>query len=337
MATPADLTSVDATRRESYDPWVRPVAASLIVLGFIALAVTPACGKRKTDAAVPSPLLSTPAPHDEAIDVARAAADPDALRRALVRPHRLGSALGAHTFKATSKLRVTESGAEVEALDVSESLELAATGAFHVLSKNSKDYGREAIFVPAAAGSAGELWIRPGFGKYHHRAPAEPDEPARLLDETFATLGADFDLVAASAAVSDAGSATVAGRPGRKITLALGKPRAHKESVPERAWRDGVTVQALAGEVVLDEATGLPLAGQLDAKLTFVREGHTYEMTLSATHAVADVGGSVAVAPPAPEDAVETPARSHDFEDREELLHGIAPPAKRGPTAATPR
>ena len=319
---------------------MRPAAASLAcILGCVLATLVVAasgCGKRKADAAAPSPLLSAPAPHDESIDVARAATDPEALRRALVRPHHLGAKLGAHTFSGSSRLRVTESGTEVEALDVEESIQVAPSGAFHVISKNSKDYGREAVYVPSpSAGNPGDLWIRPGFGKFHHRAPAEPDEPARLVDETFATLGADYDLVANAAELSDGGAVNVGGRPARKITIALGKARAgRKQSAPERAWRDGVTVQALSGEVVLDEATGLPLSGALDARVTFVREGHTYEMTLAAKHTVDEVGGNVAVAPPNPDDAVETSGRSHDFEDREELLHGIAPPAKRGPTAA---
>jgi hypothetical protein len=317
--------------------------SSRIVLSAVCVGVTlgalatSGCGKRKSATEAASPLLHASTSHEDRVDVARAARDPDALRRALTRPHRAAS-LGAHRLEASSKLRVTEAGAEVESLDVTEALEESADGAFHVLSHNSRDYGREAFFVPGAQGAAdadkaGRLWIRPGFGKFHHRAPAEPDEPARLLDETFASFGAHFDVVAGAAAVTDAVATTVAGRPAHKITLALGPARPHREAAPERAWREGVTVQALAGEVSLDDATGLPLAGQLTAKVTFVREGHSYELALEATHAVKDIGAAVAIAPPAAADSVETPERSHDFEDREELLHGIAPPAKRGPQA----
>ncbi len=305
----------------------------MMVLSVGGAVLAGGCGKRKSGAAETSPLLHTSAPHDESVDVARAARDPEALRRALLRPHRAGTALGAHRFEATSKMHVSEAGAEVEALELSESIELGRDGSFHVVAKNSKDYGREAFFIPGHDGDvkSARLWIRPGFGKFHHRAPAEPDEPARLVDETFATLGADFDVVASAATVSDAGATTVAGRPAHKISLALGPARAHHEAVAERKWREGVTVQALAGEVALDDATGLPLSGQLSARVTFVREGHTYEMTLEASHAVKDVGATIAITPPAPADSVETPGRAHDFEDREELLHGIAPPAKRGP------
>jgi hypothetical protein len=318
------------------------VASSRIVLsacacGLLGTLGASGCGKRKSTAEVASPLLHANTREDR-VDVARAARDPDALRRALTRPHRAAT-LGAHRFEATSRLRVTEAGTEVEALEVSESLEQAEGGAFHVLAHNSRDYGREAFFVPGSGADdkAGRLWIRPGFGKFHHRAPAEPDEPARLLDETFASFGADFDVVAGAAAVSDAGATTVAGRPAHKITLALGKARPHAESLPERAWRQGVTVQALSGEVTLDDATGAPLAGQLAATVTFVREGHSYEMALEATHMVKDVGQAVAIAPPAAADSIDTPGRAHDFEDREDLLHGIAPPAKRGPSAPARR
>ena len=334
------LSAVDAARRGSYDQPVRRVAClGLVVSLLLAGAAATGCGKRKSANEAASPLLHTTTSHEDRVDVARAARDAEALRLALTRPHRAAS-LGAHRFEATSRLRVTEAGTEVEALDVSETLEQAADGAFHVLAHNSKDYGREAFFIPGIPGTAGapaddkagRLWIRPGFGKFHHRAPAEPDEPARLLDETFATFGAQFDVVAGSATVADGGATTVAGRPAHKVTIALGPKRARTEPLPERQWRDSVTVQALSGEVTLDDATGLPLAGQLAAQLTFVREGHSYAMTLVATHAVKDVGATVAITPPAPTDSVETPGRSPDFDDREDLLRGIAPPARRGPT-----
>jgi hypothetical protein len=42
----------------------------------------------------------------------------------------------------------------------------------------------------------------------------------------------------------------------------------------------------------------------------------------------------VAVTPPADEESVATPERSTEFEDRQELLSGIAPPAKKSPTPA---
>ncbi len=287
------------------------------------------CGKRKAQAGEPSPLLHTAAPHAEKIDVARAATDAAELRRALLRPHSSAATLGAHRFQATSKIRVTEAGTQVEALDVTESYEQAESGAFHLVAKNSKDYGREAFHVD------GTLWIRPGYGKFHRRAPGEPNEPARLLDETFATLGADYDLVARAADLTDGGAVTVAGRPAHKITFALADRTAPVaaagETLPQHAWRASATVLALAGEVALDKATGLPLTGTITARVSFVREGHTYEMTLEATHQVTDVGGAIAVAPPGEAESVDTPQRSRDFEDREELLHGIAPAARRGP------
>jgi hypothetical protein len=173
----------------------------------------------------------------------------------------------------------------------------------------------------------------PGFGKFHHRAPAEPDEPARLLDETFASFGAHFDVVASAAAVSDAGATTVAGRPAHKITLALGPARPRAESTPERAWRQGVTVQALTGEVSLDDATGLPLAGQLSAKVTFVREGHSYEMALEATHAVKDIGGAIAIAPPAATDSSRPPG----VRTTSRIARSCSTASRRPPSAARRR
>jgi hypothetical protein len=318
-------TAVDATRRDGYDlPVLRPV-----LVGFLLLAVS--CS-RDDGPRTPSPLLSAADPSAEKVDVAAAAKDPEALRRLLNRPHRAAAqALGAHRFAGKSTMKVTENGAEVESLSIEESAERSAEGDFHTLLKNSRDYGREVFW------SGGQLWLRPGFGKYHRRAPAADDEPARLLDEAVASLAADYDLVADGAALTDGGSTNLNGRAGRKIALSLApKARAHRaEDLPQRAWRQEVSVLSLSGELIVDEATGVLLDGKLEATLRFVKQGHTYDMAITAQHAVSDVGGAITITPPAEADSVATPGRSSEVDEREDLLKGLAPPARRGPAAAS--
>lgn len=287
------------------------------------------CGRAEGDAALPrSALIPAAEAEPVPVDVARAASDPDELRRAVTARHRDTAArLGAHRARGTASLRVTQGGREVEGWDEETLVEKDAQGAVRALYTNSRDYGREAI------ASGGRLWIRPKYGKFHRRPVASPDEPLRLADETYGTLGAHFDLVAHAVVASDGGATEVDGRPARRVTLLLGAPRPRvAETLPQRAWRDRVVVKAVAGEVTLDAATGTVLDGRLLARVAFVREGRTYELELEATHRVGEIGGPVAVAIPADAESVDTPGRSRDFDDREELLEGIAPPARRAPT-----
>ncbi len=233
-----------------------------------------------------SPLLHAPALETAPIDVARAAKDPDELGRALTRRHRDSAGkLGAHRVVMTASSAVTEPGAAADApadlLGEEAHLDVDAAGAFHALYTNSHDVGREMFFV------AGWMWIRPRYGKFHHRLPAADDEAARTADEIYATFGADYDLVARFAALHDDGPVTQDGRAARKVTISLGPPREVKVAhTGEQAWRDHVTVRALDGEVVLDVATGTVLAGTLKADVVFNRDGHDFEMVLSANHAV---------------------------------------------------
>jgi hypothetical protein len=274
-----------------------------------------------------SPLLTADEPAVVQIDVDRAAKDPSEALRAATTPHHEGK-LGAHRFAGTTKLRVNANGAEVESLDEATSIEADAKGAYHATYTNSRDYGREAFFTPSPA----TMWLRPRYGKFHRRPPVGPDEPPRVADEIYGSFGAQLELCANALSVTDGGPTTIAGRAARKITLTLGKetPRA-PEKLPQRAWRDTIHVSAIDGEIDLDNETGALLGGRLAATLGYTRGGQAYEMKLEATHAVSDIGTAIAITPPGDDQSVDTPGRSHDFDDREELLDGLAPPAHRAP------
>jgi hypothetical protein len=312
---------------------VRPA----LQLMLCALAVAgPACGRARRSHG-PNPLLTSAAPAAKP-DPARAATDGDVLVATLERSA-AGAGLPALRLAGTAQVVMREGGAELERLDEDTLIERDDKGQFHARYHNSQDYGREVWFA------GGTLWIRPGVGKYHRRAPVLAEEPARLFDETWGTLAAQLELCAAALAPSDGGETQVAGRRARRVTLALGKARKRPpETLPQRAWRDTITVTSLSGELAIDAETGVLLQGKLAATIQYVRDGHSYEMQLASTHAVSDLGAAVTITPPGDADSVDTPARSHEFEERDELLHGIAPPGKRaaappsapGPAPAAP-
>ncbi|HEY4239570.1 MAG TPA: hypothetical protein VGM88_07125 [Kofleriaceae bacterium] len=290
------------------------------------------------------------------IDVARAAKEPAELGRALAQPYGASiAALGPHTLTVTSSM-ATDGAA---ALDDKSVLELAAGGAWHGLYTNSADYGREAIYDPRAtlgaiprgvegaapaigsgsgvAASAhdvvGVLFLRPRYQRWHARAPETPDEPVEVRDGYTDAAAATWDLLSPGAKLADLGAATIAGRAGRKIGVTLkaggaAPTQAPKEALVQRKWRESRKVTALAGEIVLDDKTGVPLAVSLDGELTFAREGASHTMKVSVKTELAP--GAVAVDDPGGDQIVATPERLHEVEDRDQLLKDLAPPQAHG-------
>ncbi|HUH01391.1 MAG TPA: hypothetical protein VML75_05305 [Kofleriaceae bacterium] len=263
------------------------------------------------------------------IDLDRAATDAAELRRAAMQPHRaLAAGLGAHTFKGTSSVVVTENGTTVRELTDETSLEYRDDGQYHALLANSKDYGREIYFLD------GTLYLASRHQKFSKRAPADEGEPARLADEIAGALAANLDLVAHAAEVSDRGVQQVAGRSARTIVfkLAPGEQKPPTEVLPQRAWRQSIAVSALQGQISLDAETGVVLAGTLDATLGFSRDGRRFQMVVAVTHAIADIGAPRAIEPPAEERVVVVAEHHREAMEREDLLRGIAPPARKAPT-----
>jgi hypothetical protein len=269
------------------------------------------CGCGRVERRPPAPAATTPV---DAVDELERAA-----RQRIPEAHRVAGA---------SHVVVSEGGEPLESLDEQTLVERDARGVLHAVYTNSRDQGRE-IF------SAGDtVWVRPRYGKFHRRPPAEPDEAERVAGEIGSVFASHLELCARGLAVRDAGATTVVGRRARRLILGRGTPRSLPgETAPQRAWRDGASVDALEGEVLLDDATGAILLGRLAARVGFVRDGRRLEMTLSSTQEVQAVG-AVTVMPPPDEHSSPTPGRSTEFEDRESLLSGLAAPARRSPAPA---
>lgn len=265
---------------------------------------------------------------DRPIDPSRAATHTDELLRAVLLPWSLGTArLGAHRLSASAKTRVWDGDRALESLDESVSLERTSTGDYHAAYENSQDLGREIFFV------GNELWIRPRYGKYHRRSPTSPEEKARIADEVAGTLAAHVELVGPWIQVTDGLATQSAGRPARRVVLSRRDTAgAQRSRSPEKAWRESIVVETLDGEVALDTGTGAMLSGRLRARLRFLQKGRTLIMTLESKHELTELGGTLSVAAPTSLETVDTPQRSEEYEDRAELLFGIAPPARKAPT-----
>jgi hypothetical protein len=298
--------------------------------------VLAACGSGRTPDRDLGGLVVAPDETARPIDLGRAVRDPVELGRAIAVPHHdVARQLGPHVTTLRNATLVHDGATQVEALTVDTTIELGDAGAWRAVSNNSADYGREAIW------SGGWLYLRPRYARWHKRAPNDEREPVTLSDEHGAELAAAWDLLAPAIGLSDRGTRTVAGRGGRVIELSLSpsprKPAA--EPLTQRTWRETRVVEAVAGEIVLDAETGVPLAAKLTGKLAFVRDGRRLTMTLDVSAAVRGIGIPVAIALPPPEDVVATPERRKEVDDHNALLENIAAPvgidrADRAGTAA---
>ena len=292
----------------------------------LALVATVACGRASgvSDEQLGN-LVVEPKQADAKIDLARAAEDPAELGRALTRPYakQLGE-LGPHVLTIKTSTVVDEAGKQVSQLSDDTTLEHGDGGAFRGVYNNSADYGREVVFT------GGQLYLRPRYQRWHRRAPETQGEPAELRASFAAAIPATWELVGHAAELTDRGVVQVAGRSGRKIEIKLAPDPAKpaREPLAQRKWREGRSVEALAGSVTLDADTGAPLAIDLDARIGFSRDGRSFVMKLDLASQITGVGQAVAITAPPEAETVATPTRQREVDERDYLLDGLAPPIK---------
>jgi hypothetical protein len=311
-----------------------PARRAALILATLALGLGACSGDGGVKDEELEGLVVSPPSERPPVDLDKATADGVELGRALTTPHHeVAAKLGAHQLKVTSRIEVKEGDTVVETLSDETVLEYAADGQYHAKYDNSADYGREVLW------QAGALYLRPRYARWHRRPPTNDSEPQTIRDQMYAVAGEYFDLVAHAAEVTDKGAATVAGRGGRRVEIKLApsprKPAA--QVLTQRKWRETVTVQALTGEAVLDAEAALPLSARFAATLAFSRDGRSFTMTLEVGHEVTSVGQAVALVTPPPEEVVDTPQRSREVDERDQLLDGFAPSSKKaGPQPAAP-
>lgn len=274
-------------------------------------------------------LVIAPKREDTAIDVARAVKDPAELGRALAQGDRaIAAAIGPHELAIATTTTVDEGAARVSALDERATIEVGEAGAFHGVYTNSEDYGREVTFV------AGKLYLRPRYQRWHGRAPEAADEPGKLRDGFAEAVGATWELVAPGVELDDRGVVQVAGRSARKIEFKLAPtPRPiPAEPLAQRQWRAHRTIDAVAGTVLLDADKRVPLAVELVGTIGFSRDGRRFAMKVSVKSELSAIGKAATIVAPPEGDVVATPERLREVDDRDFLLHGIAPPLRKSPT-----
>jgi hypothetical protein len=250
-----------------------------------------------------------------------------------LRPSFLAAALrrvgGAH-LHATSRFAAGPGGgAQPDAVTTTTDVWLDRQGNYRFTELNDRDGGREVVHTGR------DLAVALRYGKMIRRAAEEP-EPTRLLEEALGAPWAAWEVVAPVAAIEPARTelrggakatayklALAAGTAGAKVnaTTAAGAQRPG----PLQAWRSTVSVESLAGRVVIDDATGAVMQADLQAGFALTQEGRPLKGELEVHEALSDVASTPAVERPAAEDLA---LRQRIVPEQKELLSGL--PSTRG-------
>jgi hypothetical protein len=263
------------------------------------------------------------------VDIEEASKSSVALFAALRLPHTwVGERIGAHEVAGTTRLSVKEGQQPLE--DLSDDLRLVFDdkGHYNATLDNSKDYGRHAVFDGTT------LYLRPRFGKFHARPPQSETEADEIRNEIFAGATDYLELFESQIEVSDKGAKTLGGRAVREIALKLApEPKKRKPyQLEQHAWRNTIEVQAIEGSVSLDAETGAPLSLTFEGRIAYERESRRFTMELAGTRTINQVGQKLSVLIPDETQLLRIPPRRRELAERESLLEGIAPPARKAPT-----
>jgi hypothetical protein len=247
------------------------------------------------------------------VDVAKLTQPEELVRALSLSGRELDAKLGAHRMDATETLKLELGDRQTTALDETFSIEADGRGGVHLAHDNSRGNGFEAVAL------ADDLYVKPRYGKFVRRK-IESDELERLRVAAETAAASDLRLVERFVQVREAGTATVAGHAGVKLTLAARTtPDALvKESEAGRKWRETVNVRYIDGDVVLDAKSGAPLAVRIEAQYTFTRDGKPVQATLAYKQTTAAM--TDAIAPPAD---WATLSRPRPMLDRQQLLGGL--------------
>jgi hypothetical protein len=300
----------------------------------LAVLATMACGRSNgvSDEQLGN-LVVAPKHADPKVDVAKAATDPAELARAMTQPYtRVLAALGPHTIAIKTSTLVDEAGKQVSDLTDETTIENGDKDTFRAVYANTADYGRETIFTGE------KLFLRPRYQRWHGRAPETVGEPVEIRESFYGAVPATWDLVGYAAELTDRGVVQVAGRSGRKIEIKTspGADKAPREALAQRKWREGRSIEALAGNVVVDADTGVVLSADLDAKIGFSRDGRSFVMKVKLQSTITNPGKAAQISAPPEGEVVATPGRMREVDDRDYLLQGIAPPIRKGADVAPP-
>jgi hypothetical protein len=274
-------------------------------------------------------LVISPSTEFPTVDLEKVSQGHQPLLDAVALPHAwVSESLGAHKVEGKSTVQVKEGDTIIEELEDTLLIDIDGENHFVATLDNSKDYGRHAIF------DGESLYLRPRFGKYHGRAPQSDDEASEIRNQIFAGASDYLALFSSQLEVSDKGSQTLGGRAVRQVALKLA-PKAHKKSKPpehsQSLWRASIEVQAIEGLISFDAETGVPLSLEFQGSIKYTRDKRRFEMILQASRSISDIAHQRAIAAPAADMVLRIPARQQELAERDQILQGIAPPARKAP------
>jgi hypothetical protein len=252
-----------------------------------------------------------------------------------LRPAFLAGALrhlgGAH-FQGTVRFVAGPQGAGApeDAVTTTTDVWLDRQGNYRLREVNDRDGGREVVLTGR------ELAVALRYGKMIRRIAEEP-EPTRLLEEALGGPWAAWELVAPAAAVARASTALVGGTKATEYSVTkaaagrASRPAAGEGKRPFtglRSWRGTVSVGSLAGNVVIDDATGAVLESDFSATLAMKQEGKPLQGSVEVHTLLTDVASTPPIERPPAEDLA---LRQRTVPEQRELLGGL--PASRGEEA----
>ena len=251
----------------------------------------------------------------------RALTRPAAAVDTAVQPDRFAQAFGqlgrAH-FRGVARFDAGPDGATMETVTTETDIWMDDRGNWRLVELNNKDGGREIVR------HGRELAVALRYGKMMRRAAEDP-EPLHLLEEGLGAPFAAWDVIRDVATVDNFGEET---REGRKVLVYKftksrhpPKPASSGDPADRRGWRRTLSAASVAGTVVIDKATGLPLLTDIRATYSMLRGGTTPMHGAVEVHtSIEEIGRSPLIARP---EAEAFSFRQRTVPEEKALLGGL--------------
>ena len=199
-------------------------------------------------------------------------------------------------------------------------LRMDRTGNFSLEETNNLDNGRIVVLQNDV------LSVQLKYGKLV-RHPAREPEPTHILQEALGGPFTIWELLASLHGIvtekAEAGTIRFTLKPDVTGTATAGPG-------PLRSWREGATIKSGAGEVVIDEATGLPTEARLHLGFRASRNNHPVTGHLDVRFSLKNIGGVPELSAP---DAGDLPTHQRTLL-QERMLNGLS--GRRDPAKITP-
>lgn len=177
-----------------------------------------------------------------------------------------------------------------------------ATGDFESLLDVDPGGGAGSETGRSLVSKDGMVYARGKWAPFRERPSDRGQDARRSRDDSFRIAADVADLLGPALALRPAGSARVLGRPARRLAVSLGSAAApgstepaeskDPDTVRRRAFLDGRVPTSAEGELIVDEATGAPLAVSLRAAFT-QRDDATLKAAIAVEARITALGREV--------------------------------------------